>query len=243
MNSAGPVGIICAMESEAKKLYEALENKEIQTYSGSAFYSGTLCGKPAVVVQCGVGKVNAARITQALIDRYSVSCVINSGIAGGVGTGLNVGDIVVGAGLVQHDFDVTPLGYAKGYVFYGDTDKPTVFRSDESLCAALEEAARSCAPRRHVKEGIIASGDVFVAKRETKAELREDFDALAAEMEGGAIAQTAALSGVPFIVLRAISDLADGTSHGSFTEFEQQTADLSAAVLERMVRNFTMEEH
>ena len=192
-----------------------------------------------MVVQCGIGKVNAARITQALIDRFDPCAVVNSGVAGGVGEGLRVGDIVIGAGLVQHDFDVTALGYAKGYLFEGEKDRPTVFRSDPALIAALKSAAAGAAPDCGVREGVIASGDLFVAKAETKRELRERFGAVAAEMEGASVAQTAHYAGVPFVVLRVISDLADGTAPDSYDSFELETAARSAEVIRRFAKEAT----
>ena len=234
-----PLGVICAMESEAAQLIAALEEPRTETVCGCTFHAGTLCGVPAVVVRCGIGKVNAARITQAMIDRFSPGAVVNSGIAGGVGEGLHVGDVVIGTGLSQHDFDVSALGYVKGYLFEGEPGRPTVFRADPALCAAVRSAAQAAAPDRGVHEGVIVSGDVFVAQSETKRALREDFSALAAEMEGAALAQTAYYAGVPFAVLRVISDLADGDSPESYDTFEQDTADLSAAVIRRLAKDLS----
>ncbi len=244
MNRKIKFGVIGAMESEIAQLRDALSGAEKTDFSGLTFYKGTLGENEVVLVKSGVGKVNAARCAQILIDRFAVDYIINTGIAGGIGEGLAVGDIVIGTELVQHDFDVTPFGRVRGSLFAdGDPDHPTVFCSDPCLANAFKKAAADFIAAEKIRAGRIATGDQFIASQELKRAIASEFHALAAEMEGGAIAQTAALSGVPFIVLRAISDLADGTSHGSFTEFEQQTADLSAAVLERMVRNFTMEEH
>ncbi len=240
MNGKRPLGVICAMENEARLLIEAMENREEKEYAGCVFHVGTLCGAPAVAVRCGIGKVNAARITQTLIDRFSPRCVVNSGIAGGVGEGLRVGDIVIGEGLVQHDFDVTAFGYARGYVFEGPKDRPTVFRSDPALAQALAAAASAAAPDRGVRMGIIASGDVFVAKAETKKELRDLFGATAAEMEGAAVAQTAHYAGVPFAVLRVISDLADGGAPDSYESFEDETAFLSAEIIKTLARGLNV---
>ncbi len=234
MKATGPIGIICAMESEAALLVKALEEKEKITVAGSDYYAGTLCGTPAVVVQCGIGKVNAARCTQALIDRFSPRCVINSGIAGGVGEGLHVGDVVLGAKLVEHDYDLTALGYAKGNVCAGNKKEPTYFRSDPALIDAIEAAAKALAPDRGIHRGVIASGDVFVSSKEVKAELRSRFNALAAEMEGAALAHTAEYAGVPYAVIRVISDLADGGAPVSYTVFENKTASLSAKIMMAM---------
>ena len=236
-------GVIGAMDSEVSKLHGTLRGCEMTEYAGLTFYSGTLGENAVVLVKSGVGKVNAARCAQILIDRFTPDCLINTGIAGGIGEGLCVADLVIGTELVQHDFDVTAFGRVKGSLFAeGDPTQPTVFRSDETLAHAFRRAAARLIDPARIKTGRIATGDQFIAANEKKREIAAEMKALAAEMEGCAVAQTAAASGVPFIVIRAISDLADGTSPGSFGEFEQQTADLSAAVLEEMIRNFTTEE-
>lgn len=233
-------GVIGAMDSEVAQLKDALQDRQVSEHSGLTFYSGTVGENRVVLVKSGVGKVNAARCTQVLIDRFAPDYIINTGIAGGIGEGLRVGDVVIGTELVQHDFDVTAFGRVRGSLYAeGDPTKPTVFRSDERLARAFRAAAGDLLAPEKIRTGRIATGDQFISGNEKKRELAKEFSALAAEMEGCAIAQTASLSGVPFIVLRAISDLADGTSAGSFGEFEQQTADLSAAILLRMVREFT----
>lgn len=231
-----PLGVICAMECEAAQLIAALENKKKETIAGCDFYAGTLSGCPAVVVRCGIGKVNAARITQTMIDRYDPMGVINSGIAGGIGDGLRVGDVVIGARLVQHDFDATVFGRARGNVFDGDPAQPTFFCADEKLSAAMRRAAEKIADGRGIHVGVIASGDVFVAGAEIKRDLRETFGATAAEMEGAALAQTAQYAGVPFAVLRVLSDLADGSAPESYETFETAAADFSAEVIRAMAR-------
>ncbi|MBR3560650.1 MAG: 5'-methylthioadenosine/adenosylhomocysteine nucleosidase [Oscillospiraceae bacterium] len=229
-------GVIGAMESEVTQLRAALGNLETTEHAGLTFYSGALGANRVVLVRCGVGKVNAARCTQALIDCYTPDYIVNTGIAGGIGEGLAVADVVIGTELVQHDFDVTAFGYARGNLCEQEhRDTPTVFHSDEALIEAFRAAASSLLDGKRVKTGRIATGDLFVASAEAKRNIAGAFGAVAAEMEGGAIAQVAALSGVPFIVLRAISDLADGSSPGSFGEFEQETADLSASILRKLI--------
>ena len=226
-----PAAFIGAMETEVRLLIAALENCEKVTLHGVDFYTGILEGTPAVVVRCGIGKVNAAITTQTLIDRFAPGCIVNTGIAGGVGAGLAVGDVVIGTKLAEHDFDLTPLGYAKGNVCEGDKTKPTFFEGDAALIDSLVSAAKTADPDRGVKTGVIVSGDVFVADRALKKKLAEDFGALAAEMEGASVAHTAAHAGVPFAVLRVISDLADGSASDSFTDFEEETAAHSSAVI------------
>ena len=167
----GPIGIIGAMDSEVRYLIGCLKECKITKIYGMEFAAGYLCDKPVVVTKCGVGKVNAARCTQYLIDTYKPSAVINTGIGGGIAPGLKVGDAVVADGLVQHDFDVTAFGYAKGYLWTGkDKDKPTVFRPDAKVSDALVKAAESILKGTGVgiHRGIVASGDLFVADPETK---------------------------------------------------------------------------
>lgn len=233
-------GVIGAMDSEVATLRDRLEEAETLDYAGLTFYSGKLGKNRMVLVKSGVGKVNAARCAQILIDKYAPDYVVNTGIAGGVGEGLRVGDVVIGIELCQHDFDVSAGGNAvRGYLCTGvDRDKPTVFCSSQVLVDAFRRAAQAVTDPSRVKTGRIATGDVFVASAELKRDIAETFGAVCAEMEGCAIAQTAAYAGVPFIVIRAISDLADGTAPGSFDAFEQETADLSAAVIEQLVSTF-----
>ena len=234
MNSKQPVGIIAAMDSELAGLVAALEQPRQHVLWGLTFYSGLLSGREAVLVKCGVGKVNAARTAQVLIDAFAPRALITTGIAGGVAPGLSVGDAVVADGLVQHDFDVTAFGHAKGYLCTGgDSSKPTVFVPEQKVQDSLFQAACALLGEGHVHRGTVATGDQFISGRESKAAIWEQFHASAAEMEGGAIAQAAALSGVPFGVIRVISDLADGTAPSSFDQFEQETADRSAAIVKR----------
>ena len=233
------IGIIGAMDSELSLLLASMEQRAQEAHSGLVFHTGLLGGRRVVLVKAGIGKVNAARCTQLLIDQYHPAAILNTGIAGGLAPGLQVGDIVVADGLVQHDFDVTAFGHAKGYLCTGgDSSVPTVFRADRQLSGALTAAAQAVLGAEKVHAGLIATGDQFISGREKKAELYELFHASAAEMEGCAIAQVAALSGVPFAVIRAISDLADGTAAESYDTFEQQAADHSAKTVKRALGNY-----
>ncbi|MBQ6622899.1 MAG: 5'-methylthioadenosine/adenosylhomocysteine nucleosidase [Mogibacterium sp.] len=232
--AAAPTGVLCAMDIELADLLASLEDPEVIEKAGYRFYEGTIGGSPIVLVKCGIGKVNAARGTQMLIDLFEPAAILNSGIAGGIGPGLHVGDIVIGTEFVQHDFDVTAFGHAKGFLCTDERDdEPTVFRADPEIVRRLRCAAEDLAAAggRSVHEGRIASGDQFIASLEAKAEIAGLFGAVAAEMEGAAIAQTAAYAGVPFAVLRVISDLGDGTAPESYETFEHEAADLSAAVI------------
>ena len=231
------IGIIGAMDSEVAYLKEVLQDKREEERYGYVFHTGMIGESTVTIVQCGVGKVNAARCTQMLIDLYAPDAIVNTGIAGAIAPELRVGDVVVSAGLVQHDFDLTAVGLPKGCMAgTKDQTKPTVFACDARLVSALKEAAEKVMPEANVTEGIIASGDVFVADTALKEQIRDLFGAKAAEMEGGAMAQTASCSGIPFAVMRVLSDQADGGAPESFETFEIRTARQSARVAEEIVR-------
>ena len=238
-----PIGIIGAMHCELSLLLASMEQHAQAEFYGLSFHTGLLCGRQVVLVKAGIGKVNAARCTQLLIDHYHPAAIINTGIAGGLAPGLQVGDVVVADGLLQHDFDVTAFGHAKGYLCTGEDDQhPTVFHADRHISDTLAQAAQTVLPKERVHRGLIATGDQFISTREQKAALYDTFHAAAAEMEGGAIAQVAALSGVPFAVIRAISDLADGTAASAYDVFEQQAANHSAATVQQTLRLWTEKE-
>ncbi len=225
------LGIIGAMNTEVEALISALENKEETTIAGSRFFSGRLGKTPVVVVMCGIGKVAAAVCAQALIDRFSPDAIINTGVAGGVAEGLCQGDLVIATDAVQHDFDLTSFGYAKGYMPVWGRNKaaPSPFPADEELAARLMNCASALCYR--ARRGRVASGDVFVADAALKATLADEFSASVAEMEGAAIAQVAWQNGIPCAIVRAISDLADGSAALSFDEFEVIAAERSAKLL------------
>lgn len=232
-------GIIGAMDSEIALLTSAMTDVQTQLGAGLTFYKGLLCGKTAVVVKCGVGKVNAAACAQMLIDRFAVNAVINVGVAGGVSFQLRVLDVVVGTALVQHDFDLRPFGYVKGYLgadYGGDPASPTLFEADKALVSRAVTAAKAVLGDEHAcYEGVIASGDEFVASSERREAIASMCGAMASEMEGAAIAQVASQNGVPFLVLRTISDLADGSAPVSFETVVQFAADKAAAIIMRMM--------
>ena len=229
-------GVIGAMESEVARLRGLMSGVTSSKIAGLTFYDGTMGAHRVVLVQSGIGKVNAARCTQILIDRFAPDCIVNTGIAGGIGKGLAVADVVIGTELVQHDFDISVFGHARGYLATGkDHLNPTVFRSDAALVEAFRRSAEAVVGAERVKTGRIASGDQFISERAVKRDIAETFGAAAAEMEGCAIAQVAEYAGVPFVVVRAISDLADESAADSSVDLEQMAADLSGSILEKLI--------
>lgn len=225
------IGIIGAMNTEVDTLISALTDKKETVIAGSHFFNGKLGSTDAVVVMCGIGKVAAAICAQAMIDTFHPDVLINTGVAGGVADGLAQGDLVIALDAVQHDFDLSLFGYAKGYmpVWGKDKDRPSPFPADEALAEKLIAVANELG--YHAIRGRVASGDIFVADANLKHTLATDFGAAVAEMEGAAIAQTAWQNGVPCAIVRAISDLADGSATLSFEEFEVIAAERSAKLL------------
>lgn len=230
------VGIIGAMECEINKLKSKLHNINTHKAGKLTFYTGELHNRNIILVQSGVGKVNAAICTQYIIDKFSPDCIINTGIAGGLGKNLNVGDLVLGKEFVQYDFDVTAIGYALGYMCTGiNKDKPTVYYSDKTLINKFETALKQTAPNIKYHIGVIASGDCFVSSLEKKLQIRDTFDAIAVEMEGAAIAQTANANEIPCIIVRAISDLADDNAAKDHEFVEEDMAELCSSTIENLL--------
>ena len=220
------LGIIGAMEQEVETLLEQMENKSAQVKAGSTFYEGKLAGLDAVVVQCGIGKVNAALCVQILCDCYGVSHVVNTGIAGSLCAELDIGDLVVSRDAMYHDFDCVHFGYPMGKVPGMDV---VAFPADDKLAELAYVAAEEINPG-HTKRGRVASGDCFVADKTVKDRIIAVTGAMCTEMEGAAIAQTAYRNGVPFVIIRAISDKADNSAEMDYPTFERIAAHRCAAV-------------
>ena len=227
------IGIIGAMELEVEELKSAMTVSRIVKKAKMEFYEGTLNGASVVIVRSGIGKVNAALCTQILVDLFDVTHIINTGVAGSLNASLDIGDILISRDALHHDVDVTIFGYKPGEV-------PQIgvreFVADEKLVALAKAACEKVNPDVHAAIGRVVSGDQFISGAEHKSALYGEFRAMAAEMEGGAIAQVAAMDGVPFAVVRSISDLADGTAADSFDTFEKHAADASAAALRQALR-------
>lgn len=220
------IGIIGAMEAEVAGLKEKMEEVSITSRANMDFYEGVIAGKKVVVVRSGIGKVNAGVCAQILVDSFGAEVIINTGVAGSLNNDINIGDIVVSTDVVHHDMDVSALGYEKGQIPQMEV---LAFRGDEVLRSLAVQVCREVNPDIEIFEGRIASGDQFISSGEVKERIVREFGAYAAEMEGAAIAQTAFLNGVPFLVIRAISDKADGSAHVDYPTFE-------AAAIERSIR-------
>lgn len=227
------IGIIGAMSEETEKLINAMEVQETIEKAQMVFKKGILYNREAVVVTSGIGKVNAAICTQILVDDFHIDYVINVGIAGGAQEQLYPGDIVIGKELVQHDMDATFFDYKLGQIPRVDTH---TFRSDENLVELAKEATKNIKDYK-CYEGVIASGDQFVATKEKLEWLNENFSAFACEMEGASIAHVAYLNHVPFIVIRSISDNAINGTHLEYDKFKWIAVENSVNIIESMLKS------
>lgn len=233
------IGIIGAMEEEVALLASRLEECETRRHVGSTFYVGRLQGVEVVILQSGIGKVNAAVGTTLLLDMYHPEAVINTGSAGGFGAGLEVGDVVISSEVRHHDVDAVVFGYEHGQV----PQMPAAYLPDERLVRVARECIEGLGHLR-VHEGLIATGDAFMACPDAVERTRERFPTmLAAEMEAAAIAQTCHLYGCPFVVIRALSDIAGKESNLSFKDFIDQAARHSAEMVEAMVARLGSPRH
>ena len=227
------IGIIGAMRIEVETIKSLMEIEEKRTISGVEYVSGKLHGKEIVVAVCGIGKVAAAMCAQTMILTYSPECIINTGVGGSLSNKLNICDIAISESLVQHDMDTSPLGDPVG-LFSGINI--INIPADEKVVSLLEKAVESLGNIKAVK-GIIASGDQFIASGEKKKFITENFGAIVCEMEGASIAQVCYTNGVPFGVVRAVSDCADGSSHMDYGEFLPVAAANAAKLIEYFVKN------
>lgn len=226
------LGIIGAMDVEVATLKEKMENVTVTTVAQMDYFSGTLEGLPVVVVQCGVGKINAAMCTQILITSFGVTHIVNTGIAGSLCAELDIADFVISQDAIHHDFDLHFWGRPIGQVPGMDV---TAFPADEALKAAAFAAAEAENPGRN-RMGRIASGDQFICSKEQKDKIIADTGALCAEMEGASIAHTAYRNGVPFVIIRAISDKADDSAEMDYPTFERLAAHRCANVTCRLAK-------
>ena len=200
------IGIIAAMDLELNELKAAMADTETETVSGIEFVRGTVEGRPVVAAVCGIGKVYAAMCAQTMILRYAPDAIVNIGVAGTLTKDLGVMDIAIAGQVCQHDMDTSALGDPVGLVSGADR---IYFPADLTIVGTLEQCADTLGFRHST--GTIASGDQFIHTPDKKQYLSEQFGAIAAEMEGGSVGQVCFVNGVPFAVLRTISDGDGGT--------------------------------
>jgi len=228
------LGIIGAMDEEVSKLKEIMEDVEIKQKASMDFYKGKMCGKDVVVVRSGIGKVNAGICTQILVDEYGVDAVINTGIAGSLNAAIDIGDIVLSTDALQHDMDATGFGYEPGIIPRMET---STFVADKKMRKLAKESCEKVNPDIKVFEGRIVSGDQFISDKEKKDYIEKNFKGFCTEMEGAAIAQTAYLNNIPFLIIRAISDKADDSATEDYPTFEAKAIKHSVNLVSEMVAN------
>ena len=234
MTLQAPIAILSALAEEQHGLIALLQDSHCVQRAGREFWRGTLAGKPVVLALSRIGKVAAATTATTLIEAFGVGRIVFTGVAGGVGEGVAVGDVVVGSDFVQHDMDASPLFPRYEIPLYGQARFP----ADVALTALLLQASQAAVahgPLRtaRVHQGLIASGDRFVngaaeAAALVQALMRGGHPPLAVEMEGAAVAQVCADYAVPFAAVRTISDRADDTAHVDFPQFVKDVASVYA---------------
>lgn len=228
------IGIIGAMDEEVALLKETMANKKEVIAAGYEITEGTLSDKPVVLLKSGIGKVNAALATSMLVERYAPEAIINTGSAGGFASNLEVGDIVISDSVVHHDVDVTAFDYVYGQV----PQMPPAFQADQEL-VQLAKSVIDQFPDTNAEIGLIATGDSFMSDPERVAFVRDKFPAmLAAEMEAAAVAQVSYHYGTPFVIVRALSDIAGKESSVSFDAFLDQAARNAATLIIKMVERY-----
>ena len=226
------IALIGAMDQEIELLKNTLESLETRLVAGFSFYIGKLDGVEVVLLKSGIGKVNAAIGTTLLLQQFKPDCVINTGSAGGFDAALDVGDVVISDEVRHHDVDVTVLGYEPGQV----PGLPAAFTADPLLARMAEECIAQM-PHVNTVRGLIATGDSFMSCPERVAKTRAVFPSMkAVEMEAAAIAQTCYQLGVPFIIIRALSDIAGKESNFSFEQFLDKAARHSAEMVIAIVK-------
>ena len=226
------IGIIGAMDEEVNKLKEVLADVTVDTVAGMSFYKGLLGEKPVVIVRSGIGKVNAGICTQILADKYSVDYIINTGIAGSLKNEINIGDIVLSEDAVQHDMEAVAFGYEPGVIPRMET---SAFKGDKKLIEIAKNACKTACPEVGVHVGRVLTGDQFISDKNVKNRLIDTFAGYCCEMEGAAIAQAAYLNGIPFLIIRAISDKADDSANMDYPTFEAIAIENSVKLMKEMI--------
>lgn len=227
------IGIMVAMEEEREAILNIMTDVKVQQVYNLRFLKGKIQGKNCVLVKSGVGKVNAARTTQVMLNQFNIQYVINLGAGGSINRLLNIGDVLIGKEVVQHDFDITAFGHSKGYIT-GVGDRIICNRE---LVNELEQIIQSMPERSYqIKIGVIATGDIFCTETWMKDKIRAKFDADVVDMECAAIAQVCYLDNIPFMVIRSISDTPNGKNATTFDENLKLASKRCANILKEFLK-------
>ena len=225
-------GIIAAMKEEMQEIKKIMQEIEEIKIKELIFFKGKINNNNVILVEAGIGKVNAARVTQLMIDKFEIEKIINVGSAGSANNELEIGDIVIGKRLVQHDFDITAFGHPKGFI----TNIGQYVESDSELISKMEQTISKLSQNEFkIKIGTIASGDIFCTEPKMKEKIRTKFNADAIEMEGAAIAQVCKLNEIPFIVIRSISDNPNGKNEITFDQFLEKASKRCAEIINKFL--------
>ena len=226
------IGIIGAMDVEVRALKEKMDNVSEEKISGISFFSGTLCGKEVVVAKCGIGKVFAAICAQTMILAFKVTHVINTGVAGTLTDKLGLLDVAIADGVVQHDMDTSPIGDPVGLI---SGINKVVLPTSGKLAEAAKRAAEEIGKKTYT--GIVASGDQFICDRERKSFIVDNFNGICCEMEGASIGHVCYVNGVECLIVRSISDSADGSAHMDYPQLVGFAAEQSQRIIEGILKN------
>ena len=229
--------MVGAMEEEVALLRAEMQVSAEATHAGITVFQGFYGDVEMVLAQCGIGKVNATICTQMLIDRYAPDALVFSGVAGGLLPNMRAGDLVVASHLIQYDVDITAFGRRPGEL----PGAPRTIESDPGLvkaCAdAFDTAFAGDTGAPHLMLGTVVSGDTFVSDPERLKWLQREFSALATEMEGAAVGYTCTQNGVPFVVVRGLSDTAGETAHDDFGDNLQRVCEHAHRLLTALIPN------
>lgn len=225
------IGIIFAMNEELQALKKYIEIKSEKKIYDLTFYEGKFSTEDCILVESGIGKVNAARTTQILIDKYNVDTIFNIGVAGGLSNELKIGDIVIGEKLVQHDFDITAFNHEKGYI-----PNTNVFIESTKNLIDIAKTIKSDA---NVLNGVVATGDIFCTDPKMSEKIYQKFNALCVEMESAAVAQVCSLCNIPFLILKSISDVPNHDNAITYEEFLIQSSETVAKYMYNLLNKIT----
>lgn len=226
------IGIIGAMHEEIVELKKIIDGIVEHKFAGFVYFKGKMHGKDVVLVESGIGKVNSSICTTLLIEKFGVEKVIFTGVAGGIGDNIEVGDIVISSDLIQHDFDVTAFGLPHGAI---PRMKESTFKANEKMIELAKESSEEVIKDHNVRVGRVLSGDQFISSKEKLEWLKDTFNGECTEMEGASVAHVCDLFDIPFVVLRAISDKADSEAHMDFQEFVHLAANNAKLIVEKIV--------
>ena len=226
------IRIIGAMDEEVAGLKQEMEIKSTAAIASMEFLEGTLLGKDVVIVRSGIGKVNAAVCAEILAGIFHVDAMINTGIAGSLNAKIDIGDIVISSDVLHHDMDATGFGYPLGQI---PRMEVLSFTADDTLIHLAKEVCEQVNPEIHTHIGRVVSGDQFISDKAVKDRITANFEGYCTEMEGAAIAQTAYLNKIPFVILRAISDKADDSATVDYPTFEKKAIEHSVNLVKGML--------